>query len=82
MKDKYIKKITIFSCIETVSLLILMLSAFHYIVGTQGGDYLFNNKPLNILAIVLLIVLLTVLWILKLILKRKRRKFLIDHDRP
>ena len=80
-KDKYIKTITIFSCFEIVSLLILILSAFHYYVGTQSGDYLFNEL-LNILIIVFLIVLLITLWILKFILKRKRRKFLMDFDNP
>jgi hypothetical protein len=51
-------------------------------VGAQGGDYLLHNQLLNVLVMALLAVLLTAIWIIKLVLKRKRRKFLIEHDKP
>lgn len=82
MKDKYIKRISVFSIIELVLTFILLLSIFYYMVGAQGGDYLLHNKLLNVLVMVLLAVLLTAIWIIKLVLKRKRRKFLIEHDKP
>ena len=80
MKDRFIKIISLCSFVEMVFVIILVYALFNYYIGIQDGSYLFDST-LNIIIIIFLVILLVALWILKIILKRKRRKYLLYFDK-
>lgn len=81
MKDPFITKITICSFAEMFFMIVLIYALFHYYVGLESGDFLIN-AVCNAIVIIFCVILLVALGVLQLVLKRKRRAFLIQNDEP
>lgn len=79
LKDKYIYVITIYSFFDMLLTLAFIILILLFWAGTLSGEYLIG-KNINIIFLVLTGIVTIILRIIRMRLKYKRFRFLVEND--